>query len=106
MILGALIASAAVISATDNPITLERVFAKGEKGTYKVASSLQIETRQMGSDTFMPEDLDINYDFTYEVTEVKGDGIAVLRYKRPSMVEITGETYNSPPKSKVVKSNF
>jgi hypothetical protein len=54
----------------------------------------------------MPEDLDINYDFSLVVEQIKADGIAVVRYKRPTMTIIEGETAEAPPKPTTEKVNF
>jgi hypothetical protein len=106
MIISALIASTVFLGVQDKPVMLNRVFKKGEKATYKVLSSLQIEARGGELLTFMPEDVDLNYNFTYEITAMKADGIAVMRYKRPTMTEIRGETATSPPRSTTIKSNL
>jgi hypothetical protein len=103
-----LLATAAVwiASAGDEPVELRRVFAKGEKAQYEVKSSLTSEVRVRGLSTWMPEDFDLNYKFAYEVTELKSDGFCVLRYKRPTMTEIQGETFERPPITKVEKVNM
>jgi hypothetical protein len=107
MILAAILATGAMAAVQDKPIVLERVFKKGEAATYKVLSNLQVETRQAGLETFMPApDTDISYSFTYEVTELKGDGIAVLHYKRPTVTERTGEGSTTAARTDVVKTNF
>jgi hypothetical protein len=82
-------------------VDLNRVFSKGEKQTYSVEASLLIESRQGNLKTFLPEDYGVEYKFTTEVTELKADGICEMRYKRPTMTEISGETPESPPKRKV-----
>lgn len=106
MIISAILAGALLQGANAKPVTLDRVFKKGEKAEYKVLSSLQLQTRQGELDTFMPEDIDFRYNFTYEVTEVRPGGYAVLRYKRPTMIQTDGETVDSPPKDRVIKSNL
>lgn len=87
-------------------VSLHRVFAKGEKLQYSVKSTLQSESRGGGLLTWMPEDLDILYKFTTSVTELKADGIAQVRYDRPTVTEVTGETAVSPPKSRTEKVDF
>lgn len=84
-------------------VTLNRVFSKGEKLQYSVKSSLHIEQRPYGLETFMPEDLDLNYKFTTEVRELKNDGVAVIHYQRPTIVQVQGETWKSPSKTTVEK---
>ncbi|HSI71928.1 MAG TPA: hypothetical protein VK934_02030 [Fimbriimonas sp.] len=102
--LSLLAASAAMTQAA--PVELGRVFTKGESLTYKVRSNLTAESRGLQLRTWMPEDLDINYDFTMDVEEMKTDGIAVIRYKRPTMTIIEGETSEEPAKTNKEKSNF
>lgn len=92
--------------AQDAPVELGRVFTKGEKLTYKVRSHMQARSRNLPLRTWIPEDLDINYDFTLLVDQVKPDGIAVVRYQRPTMSIITGETFTQPSKTTVEKPNL
>lgn len=107
MILSALALSVAMAAPQDGKaVTLARVFPKGEKLQYSVTSNLQIETKPYGLQTFMPEEVDMNYKFNTEVRELKNDGIAIVRYTRPTMTQIDGETYNRPPKTTVEKVNF
>jgi hypothetical protein len=88
------------------PTTLSRIFQAKQKYTYDVSSHLGLESRPRGMETFMPEDFDLNYSFTAQVVQMKPDGIAVIRYLRPTMTEIQGETWDSPPKTKVEKVNW
>lgn len=114
MILSAVAISLALISpqqAKNIPpdtkaITLSRVFTKGEKLQYAIASNLHIESRPYGLQTFMPEDLDLNYKFTTEVKELKNDGVALVHYQRPNMVQVQGESAESPEKTTVDKINL
>jgi hypothetical protein len=85
---------------------LERVFKKGEKLSYRIESGLQVEERQLGLHTWMPSHLDMRYDFSLEVVEMKADGIAVMRYLRPSVTQITGETHEAPAQTHVEKLNW
>lgn len=85
---------------------LARVFTKGDKYNYEFRSTINIEARQRGLATWLPEDQDINYDFSWEVENVKNEGIAVIRYKRPTMTIILGETAESAPKPTVEKTNI
>jgi len=100
------IAGLFVPQAQTAPVSLGRVFAKNEKLAYEIRSSLHSEHRLRGLDTWIPEDLDLNYDFTTTVEDLKADGIAVLHYARPVMHEIEGETFNSPPKDNLIKSDI
>lgn len=86
--------------ATPAPVSLGRVFTEGETLAYAVRSSLSAESRGRGLTTWIPQDLNINYDFTVAVEKLKADGIAVVRYKRPTITQIDGETVDQPPKTK------
>lgn len=103
MIIDVLFASCTLLVPQDKPVAIERVFAKGAKANYRVESSLQIETRAGGLETFMPEEVGIAYDFGYEVIDLKADGFAVLRYKRPKTTEVRGEDFFSGPKKSKVQ---
>jgi hypothetical protein len=87
-------------------VSLGRVFTPHEKLTYAVRSGISAERRGAGLTTWLPEDLDINYDFTVDVEALKADGIAVVHYKRPWVDEVTGDTFDAPAKTKRVKSNY
>jgi len=106
--IAALVLCAALTSPaqTAAPVELLRVFTKGEKAAYSVKSSLAVEQRSAGLKTFLPQDVEISYDFTTEVLGVKADGICELRYRRPMMTEVLGETYDAPAKTRVEKVNM
>lgn len=87
-------------------VSLGRVFTAGEKQEYAVNSHLLLEQRQRGLQTWFPEELDLNYKFSLEVKTMKADGIVDLRYLRPTMTEIQGETADAGPKTKVEKVNM
>lgn len=107
MISSALAACIALFGAQQSDtVDLGRVFTKGEKLTYKVRSNLHSEERGGPLKTFIPQDLDINYDFTLAVTQMKTDGIAVVNYQRPTMNIIEGETVDSPPVTHVEKTKL
>lgn len=91
---------------TGSAATLSRVFTRGEKLGYRVNSSLHIDRRGRGLDTFIPEQMDVQYGFTLEVRELKADGIAVVHYKRPTLTTIQGETFSAPERRKTEKVNY
>lgn len=99
-------AAAPAAKSAPEPVTLGRKYTKGEKLEYIVKSHLTSESRQMGLDTWLPEDLDIYYKFTMDVKEIKTDGIADVRYQRPTMTQVSGESANSMPKTQVEKSGL
>ncbi|HTQ08900.1 MAG TPA: hypothetical protein VMI31_02395, partial [Fimbriimonadaceae bacterium] len=88
------------------PVTLNRVFAKGEKLEYSVNSNLHVEDRPYGLDTFIPEDQTLSYRFSTEVKDLKNDGGAILHYLRPSMTEVDAATFDTPAKTTVDKINM
>lgn len=106
MILTAVAALSLVSPVLDTPVKLNRTFVKGEKVTYDVKSTINSESRGLGLETWMPEDLDLQYAFTIQVLEMKADGIVDLKYLRPTMTEIKGETAARPPLKKVEKMNL
>ena len=87
-------------------VTLSRKFIRGEKLAYNVTSHITAEERQKGLETFIPSDLDIDYGFDFVVQSVNNDGLAVMRYQRPTITETEGETSRSAPKPKVEKINW
>src|SRR5580700_4196010 len=92
--------------APAGPITLSHSFQKGEKIAYKILSHIQAKDRGKGLDTWIPQDFDFNYNFTATVTDMKGDGVAVVRYQRPTITEIEGETFEAAPKTIVNDVDF
>jgi hypothetical protein len=90
-----LIASALLAPA--EPIELYRTFEKGKTYNYSVRTHLQSESREVGQNTFIPEDVDINYDFNYKILDVQSSGIAKVLYQRPVISQIDGETANRGP---------
>jgi hypothetical protein len=90
-------------ASQNSPIALTHLFSSGEKFGYQVLSHITAEQRGKGLDTWIPSDLDVNYNFAYSVKEMKPDGIALVHYLRPTMTEVVGETPDSPPQNVVEK---
>lgn len=105
MILTALVAALSV-SPVAQEAQLARTHQLGEKLTYQVKSNMSIQHRVYGRPTWIPEDLDMNYQFTTEVKAIKPEGVVDMLYLRPTMTIITGETFDSPPKKNTEKVNF
>ena len=87
------------------PTTLTRKFVLREKLAYNVNSHITPEVRMKGLETFIPQDLDIDYGFNYTVEALKADGIAAVRFQQPSLTETRGETSTSLPQAKTEKSD-
>lgn len=87
------------------PIDLGHRFSAHEKLAYNITSHMTAEVRMGDLQTFIPEDLDINYGYDYTVQSLLPDGVAVVKFIQPSVTEIEGETATSPPKSKTEKSD-
>ncbi len=87
------------------PVTLERTWKIGETANYLVHADLYTENRQYGLETFLPSTQGFEYKFTTTVKDVKG-GIASLDYKRPTMISITGENYESEEVRNTEKVNM
>jgi len=90
-----LIATALV--AQSQPLELYRSFEKGKTYNYSVRTHLQSESREVGQNTFIPSDVDINYDFNYKIVDVKSSGMAKVLYQRPAISQIDGETADRGP---------
>lgn len=88
------------------PVEMRRQFVKGEKAQYEVRASLQTERRAGDLQTWFPDEIELIYKFNYEVLAMKSDGICVMRYLRPTMTQIQGETVESLPVTKVEKVNY
>jgi hypothetical protein len=87
------------------PVELARKFTAGETLNYTVRASMQAQSRAQGLLTPIPEDLDLQYDFSVRVLRLKADGIAEVIYARPTFTTIEGETFDAPPKRTVERIN-
>ncbi len=94
------------LSSPRQAITLSRVNKAGETQKYQVRSHLVIESKVFGSDTFVPEDLDIDYDFALAVAKEKADGFVDARYTRPTMTITEGENADRSSLKTVDKANW
>lgn len=81
----AMLALVALAPVNDAPVLLQRTSKPGEKLKYSVSSRLITETQEIGTSTFIPDIVEIDYGFTAEATATKPDGIYDFRYKRPTM---------------------
>ncbi|HJP82268.1 MAG TPA: hypothetical protein VJ835_02080 [Fimbriimonadaceae bacterium] len=108
MIVTALVAALSTVwvAPISDEVKLARVYKLGEKTTYQIKSNMSIQHRSRGLETWIPEDLDLNYQFTTEVKALKPDGVADVLYLRPTMTIITGETFDNPPKTEVEKVKY
>lgn len=88
------------------PVEFRRQFVKGERAQYEVRASLQTERRSGELQTWFPDEVELIYKFNYEVLAMKSDGICVMRYLRPTMTQIQGETVESLPVTTVEKVNY
>jgi len=98
--------AAAVLGNQPQLVDLSRVFKKGATYTYGVKTHMLTEQRQQGVITYIPSEVDINYDFTYKVDDIKPSGFASVRYKRPFMSIIDGETADAPATETKEKVNY
>jgi hypothetical protein len=88
------------------PVLLKREYKANEKLAYAVRSTMHSDLRGGQLITWLPEDLGVNYDFSLVVEQLKPDGIAVVRYRRPTVDEVHGETFDTPEKTEVVHANI
>jgi hypothetical protein len=84
-------------------VTLNRVYKVGDKLQYEVDGYLYQEGREIGLDTWIPDEDSFVYKFTTEVTSLKPDGGALLHYLRPTLEWTEGQTADSPQKTRVEK---
>ena len=98
--------AAAVLNPQADTVDLSRKFKAGATYSYAVRTHLMAEIREANLVTFIPEETDINYDFSYTVTNLKPSGIATIRYKRPYMDIIDGETAEAPATTNREKVNY
>lgn len=84
-------------------VTLTRTFLPGERLAYRVQSNLQVQSRASILQTWMPEDVAVKYDFSLAVEKLKTDGIAQLRYKRPTLLMISDAGDEGGPERKLEK---
>ncbi len=96
------LAAAIVGGAQSQPVDLYRQFNKGAKESYLVSAHLLTETAEIGVSP-IPEELDFIYRFSLNYTGVDEGGFAKVDYRRPTVTEITGETFSSPPIKNEVK---
>lgn len=95
-----------IVLLAPQPIRLSRTFVLGEKLSYRVQATMQVQARARHLDTWMPEDLTVKYDFSTLVKQMKADGIAVLRYQRPLLTVIDDDGQDSGPDRQVEKLNW
>ncbi|MDI9641196.1 hypothetical protein QPK87_05930 [Kamptonema cortianum] len=105
MISSLLMASALGV-AQNQPADLSRKFTKGQTFAYEVRSHMIDEVKQGELAIGIPSEVDINYDFTYTISDVKPSGFATLHYKRPWLDEVQGETADRPPKTTRIKMDY
>lgn len=101
-----LTAALALTLAKPTPaVELYRQWKEGTTLSYQVLSHLYTESRDFQSTIFIPDEMDQNYDFTFNVKKVTGEGFATVEYKRPKVQIIEGETVDSPPVTKYEELN-
>jgi len=103
MLAPTLLASLALLAPT---VRLSRTFLPNEALSYRVQASMQVQERARGLNTWMPEDLTIKYDFSTAVKQLKADGIAMIRYRRPTLTTIDDSGQVDGPERKVEKLDW
>lgn len=95
----------AVLLAASRPqseaVELYRQWKPKTTLSYQVKSHMFSETRNYTHSTFIPDDLDQNYDFTMAVGSVTPEGFATVEYKRPKVEIIQGESASSASKTTI-----
>ncbi|MBS1719404.1 MAG: hypothetical protein JST35_03050 [Armatimonadetes bacterium] len=96
----------ALVLAKQAPVMLSRKFVKGEKLVYRYEGGVLQEERQIGLLTMMPNTQDLKYTFTLDCLEERGNNVAIVRYRRPDLTVVLGETAERGPKSETVKMDM
>ena len=87
------------------PVSLSHIFQKGETSAFFVDSTLRTEGRDRGIATWFPDSTEFKYQYSVTVLDVVGQGVAKLRYKRPTMTRIDAEQFDRPERTVVEKVN-
>lgn len=95
-----------MIAQIQPTVTLLRTFAAGERAQYGVEGHMQAQARDKFMDKALPADETMSYKFTTEVLQTLPDGSAKIHYKRPTITETLGETYDSGPVTRVKKADM
>ena len=101
--ISAVIFASSILKPSQASEFLYREFKKGEQHKYEVRSYMIDEIAEYPVITAIPQRIDLNYDFTLKVLDVKNGGFAVAEYRRPTMTQINGETAESAPVRNVEK---
>jgi len=100
------------VPPTATPVVLERVFRVGQVSQYEVVGQLNGEQRfadpngGLRIDTFLPFQQRLAYRFTSEVVSKKADGIAEVRYRRPTMTISAGPNEEGDMETSIEKLNL
>lgn len=86
-------------SAQNEAVDLAHLFRKGEKTSFQVQSRLRSEFRPRGTDTWFPDSTDYRYRFDVEVQDVLPQGVAKIRYRRPSITKTFSEQFDRPERT-------
>lgn len=97
---------AATALAHQDEVELSRKFTSGQTLAYSVKTHMLAEEKGYGMSFFLPQEFDVNYDFTMKIEDARPDGFATLLYERPSMTFIDGETNDKPPVTTVNKTGW
>ncbi|MCB0825691.1 MAG: hypothetical protein KDC26_05840 [Armatimonadetes bacterium] len=101
--ISAVILASSILKPAQASEFLYRDFKKGDQLKYEVRSYMIDEIAEYPVITAIPQRIDLNYDFTMKVIDVKNGGFAVAEYRRPTMIQIDGETAESAPVKHVEK---
>jgi hypothetical protein len=100
--------SAALALSLASPTPAVELYRQWKAGTtlsYQVLSHLYTEQRHYETSVFIPDEMDQNYKFTFQVKDVTDEGFATVEYKRPTIEIIEGETVEHPPRKRTEDLN-
>lgn len=94
---------AVALQSETRAIDISRVFTAGERMSYAVTADLHSEIRGPNSPTFIPEEARYSYTFTKTVQRMLYDGIAEVRYRRPAMTFVAGDTSETAARAEKIR---
>src|SRR6185503_9045552 len=96
---------ALTLPANQPAVELYRQWKEGTTLSFQVTSKLMTEQRDYNTSIFIPDSQNQDYNFTFLVKKVSGEGFATVEYKRPYIDITFGETADSAPVTKKEEVN-
>lgn len=97
---------ALALASRPDAVELYRQFTPGQKLSYEVRAHLMTEQKQIGLAVFLPDEVNIDYDFSLLVKKAGSDGFAEVEYRRPEIRITHGQTEDDLPRLEKVKVDW